>query len=131
MIRKVAEMGLSDKFLFHGFYTRDDADKFFKLADLFVMPSVSEPFGVVPLEAMSKGTPTIISKQSGCSEILKNTLKVDFWDIDKMSNQVAALLKYNSLNNTMGKEGLKEVNKLTWDVPAKRCVDIYKELSEK
>lgn len=130
MIRKVAEKGLSDKFLFHGFYTRDEANKFFKLADLFVMPSVSEPFGVVPLEAMSRGTPVIISKQSGCSEILKNTLKVNFWDIDKMSNQVTALLNYTALNKTMSSEGQKEVDKLTWEEPARRCIDIYKELTE-
>jgi glycosyltransferase involved in cell wall biosynthesis len=128
MIRRVSEAGLSDKFLFHGFYTRSDANKFFRLADVFVMPSVSEPFGLVPLEAMDKGTPTIISKQSGCSEILDNTLKVDFWDTDKMANQIVALLNHNSLNKTMSKEALKEVNKLTWDKPVKRCVEIYKEM---
>ena len=131
MIRKAGELGIADKFLFHGFYTRDDADRFFKLADLFVMPSVSEPFGVVPLEAMQKGTPAIVSKQSGCSEILNNVFKVDFWDINKMSNQVAALLNYTSLNKTLGEAGKKEVGKLTWEEPAKRCVDIYRELTNK
>ncbi len=131
MIRKVAEMGLQDKILFHGFYTRDEANKFFSMADVYVMPSVSEPFGLIPLEAMSKGTPTIISKQTGAGEILNNVFKVDFWDTDRMANQIVSLLNYNELHNTMKKEGLSEVNKLTWDKPARRCVDIYKELTEK
>ncbi|MDH3353327.1 MAG: glycosyltransferase family 4 protein [Nanoarchaeota archaeon] len=129
MIRKVAAMGLQDKVLFHGFYTRDEANKFFSMADVYVMPSVSEPFGLIPLEAMSKETPTIISKQTGASEILNNVLKVDFWDTNKMANQIVSLLKYNELHNTMKKEGLSEVNKLTWDKPARRCVDIYRELT--
>ncbi len=131
MIKKTVEMGLQDKFLFHGFYTRDDANKFFSMADIYIMPSVSEPFGLVSFEAMTKGTPTIISKQSGASEILNNVFKVDFWDTDKMANQIVSLLKHNELHNTMKKEGLSEVNKLTWDKPARRCVDIYKELTEK
>lgn len=130
MIRKTIDMGIQDKFLFHGFYTRDDANKFFSMADIFVMPSVSEPFGLVPFEAMGKNTPTIISKQSGVSEILNNVLKVDFWDSDRMADQIVSLLKYNELHNTMKKEGLSEVNKLTWDKPARRCVDIYRELVE-
>lgn len=131
MVNRVGELGLSDKFLFHGFYTRDEANKFFRLADVFVMPSVSEPFGLVPLEAMDRGTPTIISKQSGVSEILKNTLKVDFWDTDKMASQIVALLEHNSLNKEMSKHGNREVRGLTWDKPAKRCVEIYEELINK
>jgi glycosyltransferase involved in cell wall biosynthesis len=129
MIKRVARMGLQDKILFHGFYTRDEANKFFSMADVYVMPSVSEPFGLIPLEAMSKGTPTIISKQTGASEILNNVLKVDFWDTDQMANQIVSLLNHNELHNTMKKEGLSEVNKLTWDKPARRCVDIYRELT--
>ncbi|MCK4997406.1 glycosyltransferase family 4 protein [Candidatus Pacearchaeota archaeon] len=128
MIRKTSELGLSDNFLFHGFYTRSDANKFFKLADVFVMPSVSEPFGLVPLEAMEKGTPAIISKQSGCSEILRNTLKVDFWDTDKMANQIVALLNHKSLKKVMSEKGQTEVNSLTWDEPVRRCVDLYKKV---
>ena len=131
MIKRVANMGLQDKILLHGFYTRDKANKFFSMADVYVMPSVSEPFGLIPLEAMSKKTPTIISKQTGASEILSNVFKVDFWDTDQMANQIVSLLRYNELHNTMKKEGLSEVNRLTWDKPAKRCVDIYKELVEK
>jgi glycosyltransferase involved in cell wall biosynthesis len=131
MIRRTVELGLQDKFLFHGFYTRDEANKFFSLADIYVMPSVSEPFGIVALEGMCKATPTIISKQSGASEILTNVFKADFWDTDKMANQIVSLLNHKGLHNTMKKEGLNEVNRLTWDKPARRCVDIYKELTGK
>lgn len=131
MIRRVAELGLQDKFLFHGFYTRDDANKFFRLADIYVMPSVSEPFGIVPFEAMSKGTPAIISKQTGASEILSNVFKVDFWDTDKMANQIVSVLNHKELHSTMKKEGRSEVDRLTWDKPARRCVDIYKELTSR
>ena len=129
MIKRTVELGIHDKFLFHGFYTRDEANKFFSMADVYVMPSVSEPFGLVAFEGMSKSTPTIISKQSGASEILSNVLKVDFWDTHKMADQIVSILRHNELSNTMKKEGLSEVNKLTWDKPARRCVDIYKELT--
>jgi glycosyltransferase involved in cell wall biosynthesis len=128
MIERTAQLGISDKFLFHGFYTRDEANQFFNLADVFVMPSVSEPFGLVPFEAMGKNTPTIISKQSGASEILSNVLKVDFWDTDRMADQIVSVLRHKELSGTMKKEGKSEVEKLTWDKPARRCVDIYKDL---
>jgi len=128
LIRRTAELGISDKFVFHGFYTRKEGAKFFKMADVFVMPSVSEPFGIVPFEAMLNGTPSIISKQSGCSEVTKNVLKVDFWDVDQIANNIVALLNHEVLNNTMADEGLDEVNGLTWDKPAKRCVDLYKKV---
>ena len=128
LIERAAELGISDKFIFHGFYNREEGAQFFKMADVFVMPSVSEPFGIVPLEAMLNGTPSIISKQSGCSEILKNALKVDFWDVDQIANNIVALLNYKVLHNAMTDNGLEEVNGLNWDEPAKRCVDIYKKV---
>ncbi|MCW8965340.1 MAG: glycosyltransferase family 4 protein [Candidatus Pacearchaeota archaeon] len=128
MIDRVAQLGLSDKFMFHGFYNRKEATMFFKMADVFVMPSVSEPFGVVPFEAMTNETPSIISKQSGCSEILKNALKVDFWDVDQIANNIVALLNHQVLHNSMKNEGLKEINGLNWDGPAKRCIDVYKKV---
>ena len=128
MIDRVGHLGLADKFIFHGFYSREDAEKFFSMADVFVMPSVSEPFGVVPLEAMSKGTPAIISKQSGVSEILNNVLKVDFWDVDELANKIIALLNYKALHTELRDKGLKEVQGITWDVPAAKCVDLYNKL---
>jgi len=125
MIDRVAQLGISDKFIFHGFYTREDAEKFFSMADVFVMPSVSEPFGVVPLEAMMKHTPTIVSKQSGVSEVLNHTLKVDFWDTDEMANKIIALLNYNPLHAELMNNGYKEAKSLTWDVPAQKCIELY------
>lgn len=128
MIDRTAQLGIADKFIFHGFYSREDAEKFFAMADVFVMPSVSEPFGVVPLEAMMKNTPTIISKQSGVSEILNHTLKVDFWDTDEMANKILALLNYSSLHKELKNKGYYEVKRLTWDVPAQKCISLYNKL---
>lgn len=125
IINKVAGMGMADKFLFHGFYNREDAEKFFAMADVFVMPSVSEPFGIVPLEAMIKKTPTIISKQSGVSEVLNHVLKVDFWDTDELANKIVALLNYSALNTELKTNGYNEAKSLTWDAPANKCVNLY------
>lgn len=127
-INRVAELGIADKFIFHGFYTREEAQRFFGMADLFVMPSIREPFGVVPCEAMTKGTPALISKQSGCSEVLSHTLKCDFWDIDEMANKMVAVLDHKELQSTLSMEGLAEINGLTWKKPADECISIYRDL---
>lgn len=128
MIEKAAALGISNKFIFPGFYSRDDAEKLFSMADVFVMPSVSEPFGVVPFEAQIKKTPTIISKQSGISEVLNHCLKVDFWDTKMMAAKILALLQYPTLNKTMGMNGYWEAKKSSWDVPAAKCIGLYNEL---
>jgi glycosyltransferase involved in cell wall biosynthesis len=128
MIEKSAAMGMADKFLFTGFYTRKQAEQLFSMADVFVMPSVSEPFGIVPLEAMYKGTPAIISKQSGCSEVLKNTLKVDFWDIDEMANKIISVVRHSPLKETMSQNGLIEMEKMGWESPAQKCMDAYSQV---
>jgi glycosyltransferase involved in cell wall biosynthesis len=128
MIDRAAQLGIADKFIFHGFYTREDAEKFFSMADVFVMPSVSEPFGVVPLEAMMKKTPTIVSKQSGISEVLNHTLKVDFWDTDEMANKILALLNFSPLHIDLTNNGYREAKLMTWDAPAQKCIDLYHRL---
>lgn len=128
LITRVAALGISDKFVFHGFYNREEGAKFFEMADVFVMPSVSEPFGVVPLEAMMCDTPSIISKQSGCSEVLTNVLKIDFWDIELMADYIVALLRHESLNGLMKRKGKEEIDQMTWEGPAKRCVDLYEKV---
>ena len=92
------------------------------------MPSVSEPFGIVPLEAMWQETPAIISKQSGVSEILNHVLKVDFWDINDIASKIIALLYYKELHHEIKKHGSMEVRSLTWDGPADKVVELYKEL---
>jgi glycosyltransferase involved in cell wall biosynthesis len=90
------------------------------------MPSVSEPFGISPLEAMQSGVPVIISKQSGVSEILKHAIKIDFWDIDKMANAIYSILSYPALSNFIKQNGLTEANNLIWDKPAKKVYQVYK-----
>lgn len=128
MIERVAELGIADKFIFPGFVSREEVAKLNKIADVFVMPSVSEPFGIVPLEAMWQETPAIISKQSGVAEVLNNVLKVDFWDINDIASKILALLHYRNLQNELKQHGAFEVRTMTWDKPAIQCIDVYDEL---
>ncbi len=129
VIDKTASLGISHKFIFTGFYNREDAEKLFSMADVFVMPSVSEPFGVVPYEAQIKKTPTIISKQSGISEVLNHCLKVDFWDVKALAAKILALINYKTLNKTMAENGYWEAKTSTWDRAADECLEIYRELT--
>ncbi len=131
MIDLAAELNLGKNILFYGFYTRQEADKLFGTADVFVMPSVSEPFGIVPLEAIAKGTPTIISKQSGISEVLNNTFKVDFWDTEEIAHKIIALLRYKPLHDEMREKAHCEFDMFNWDKPVSKIVDIYHEVSMK
>ncbi len=126
MIELAADLGIGHKVLFTGFLRGDDITRVFNLADLYVMPSVSEPFGIAPLEAMSHNVPVLISKSSGVSEVLTHALKVDFWDIDDMANKIVAVLKYPPLRRTLQEHGAFEVRGLTWDGAAERCEQIYR-----
>ncbi len=127
-MQRIAELGLLDKFSFFGFFSREDAEKLFSMASVYVMPSVSEPFGVVPLECLVKDTPVIISKQSGVSEVLTNVLKVDFWDIEDMANKILAVLHYKSLHKALQVFGREEAKQLTWDKVADKLVSVYGEI---
>ncbi len=124
-IEMAAAMGIGHKVLFTGFLRGGDVDRVFQMADLYVMPSVSEPFGIAPLEAMSHDVPVIISKQSGVSEVLTHALKVDFWDVDEMANKIIAVLKHPPLASTLRQHGSFEVSRLSWADSAKRCLEIY------
>lgn len=128
MINLVAQLSISKYFIFTGRYTQSQGKALYKRADCYVMPSVSEPFGIVPLEAMAEGAPTIISKQSGCSEILKNALRVDFWDTDEIANKILGVLNYSVLNNQLKNEGIKEILNLTWDKPMEKLIDIFNQV---
>jgi glycosyltransferase involved in cell wall biosynthesis len=123
-----AELGIGHKVLFTGFLRGEDVERIYRMADLLVMPSVSEPFGLVPLEALENDIPVIISKQSGVSEILRHVLKVDFWDIDEMANKIIAVLKYPPLGTTLRDHGRYETEKLRWKDAAQRCAQIYEGL---
>ncbi len=127
MIEQAAAYGIGHKVLFTGFLRGRDVKRVFEMADLYVMPSVSEPFGIAPLEAMSHGTPVIISKQSGVSEVLTHALKVDFWDVDDMANKIVAVLRHPPLSSTLQEHGAMEVRRLTWDGAAEKCVRVYGE----
>lgn len=129
VIEKAAQLGISRNLLFSGFLQGDDVDRAYKMADLYVMPSVSEPFGITALEAISNGTPVLISKQSGVSEVVVNCLKADFWDIDDIANKILAVLNYRVLHNTLKEHGYIEIKKFNWDIPAKKCLDIYQRLA--
>jgi len=125
MIQRVAELRIGTKFHFTGFLKGDDVDKMFALSDVYVMPSVSEPFGISPLEAVRHNTPVIISKQSGVAEVLQNAVKVDFWDIDTMADAIFALLHYNGISKMFKELGREELKKLKWEHVAKKVIDIY------
>ena len=127
-IEMAAELGIGHKVLFTGFLRGEDVERIYRMADLFVMPSVSEPFGLVPLEALRNDIPVIISKQSGVSEVLRHALKVDFWDIDEMANKIIAVLKYPPLGATLRDHGRYETRKLRWKDAAQRCAQIYEGL---
>ena len=122
-----AELGIGHKVLFTGFLHGQDVRKIYEMADLYVMPSVSEPFGIAPLEALDNDVPVIISKQSGVSEVLMHALKVDFWDVDEIANKIIAVLKYPPLQQTLANYGNFEVRKLRWKDSATKCAKIYKE----
>jgi glycosyltransferase involved in cell wall biosynthesis len=125
IIEKTAELGIADKVLFTGFLRGADIDRAYQMADLYVMPSVSEPFGITPLEAMRNDTPVIISKQSGVSEVINHCLKVDFWDIDQLANKILSVLRYPELSECLKENGVSEVKRFNWEIPAKKCIEVY------
>ena len=127
-VEMAAQLGIGHKVLFTGFLRGDDLQKIYEMANLYVMPSVSEPFGIVPLEALNNDVPVIISKQSGVSEVLMHALKVDFWDTDEIANKIIAVLKYPPLRETLANYGNFEVRKLRWKDSAAKCVKIYEEM---
>lgn len=126
MMKMAAQLGLADKVLFTGFVSGADRHEMYAAADLFVMPSVSEPFGITTLEAMSLGTPVLISKQSGVSEAVNHVLKADFWDVEDMANKILAVVGYAGLGKSLSKNGVKEAESLTWERAAKKVDNVLK-----
>jgi glycosyltransferase involved in cell wall biosynthesis len=128
MIERAARLGLARHMHFTGFLKGTDVERMYAMADIYVMPSVSEPFGISPLEAMALDTPVVLSRQSGVSEVLRNALKVDFWDVQDMANKILALLKYPALRDQLTQEGREEISRFRWEYPAGLVRDIYREL---
>ena len=125
MVRLAAQKGISDKFHFTGFLKGRQVYEMLAESDVYMMPSVSEPFGISPLEAMQCGTPSIISKQSGCAEILNHALKTDYWDIDAMADYIHAIVKYPALYKTLRVEGINEINNIRWEYAGQKVRNIY------
>jgi glycosyltransferase involved in cell wall biosynthesis len=130
MMRRAAALKITDRFHFTGFLKGTDVFTMLDMSDVYIMPSVSEPFGISPLEAMQSNVPVIISKQSGVAEILTHAVKTDFWDIDAMADAIYAILNYYPLADTIIKNGKEEVIKLKWDNSARHVRDIYKSVLE-
>ena len=128
VVEMSAALGIGRHVTFTGFLRGDDVARVFRMADLYVMPSVSEPFGIAPLEALSHNVPVIISKQSGVSEVLTHVLKVDFWDVDEMANKIIAVLRHPPLQRVLRQQGQIELRRLSWRDSADRCREVYQQL---
>ncbi len=130
IMQQVGALGLSQHVLFAGALWYEERDQMYQSVDLVVMPSVSEPFGLVPLEAIQHGTPSLISKQSGVAEVITHVLKVDFWDTEDMANKILAALRYPVLHNQLTREGKREAGRLSWKHVAQKVIDLYQHLIE-
>jgi glycosyltransferase involved in cell wall biosynthesis len=128
-ISRVAELGIADRFHFTGFLRGSDIDLMFGMSDVYVMPSISEPFGISPLEAMRAHVPTIISKQSGVAEGLTHAIKVDFWDIDGMADAIYGIINYPALADFFSVKGKEDVDNLKWEHVAKKLKEIYRSMN--
>ncbi len=128
MINLTIDLGINENFLFTGFMEGEALDKMYSMARLYVLPSVSEPFGITPLESITNGTPVLISKQSGVSEILNHALKVDFWDVNEIANKMLSVLKHDELHETLKENGQAQLNSISWDKSARKVLDVYKKV---
>jgi glycosyltransferase involved in cell wall biosynthesis len=128
MVERAARLGLARHFHFTGFLRGADVDRIYRMADVFVMPSVSEPFGISPLEAIARGVPVIVSKQSGVSEVVQNALKADFWDVRDLADKILALLSRPVLRELLVEGGREEVRQMKWERSAERVRAIYDEV---
>ena len=131
MVRRAAQLRMGSRFHFTGFLRGDEVDRMYALSDLYVMPSVSEPFGIAPLEAMAYDVPVIISRQSGVSEVVRNALKVDFWDTRELANKICAVLAYPRLAEEVVKNCREELKAVRWENAADQLNALYAELARK
>jgi glycosyltransferase involved in cell wall biosynthesis len=129
LIDRVAELKMSHRFHFTGFLNHFETNNLYGMSDVYIMPSVSEPFGITPLEAMRTGVPVIISKQSGVSEVLQNAIKVDFWDIQALANSICGLLRHPEISRKLAHNGAKEVENMKWEYAALRVKEVYNDIN--
>jgi glycosyltransferase involved in cell wall biosynthesis len=127
LINMSLQMGISKSVRFLGYVSDEDQRKIYKIADVYVMPSTSEPFGITALEAMSSGVPVIISKTSGVAEVVKSAIKVDFWDINAMAERILAVLSYSPLAHTMSRMSEREAEGHSWSQAADETLRVYRE----
>jgi glycosyltransferase involved in cell wall biosynthesis len=127
LIELAADLGIGRNVIFTGFLRGKQWRDAFAIADLFVMPSVSEPFGLTPLEATGYGTPSLVSKQAGVSEVLRNCLKVDYWDVNEMANQIVAVVQNDSLRRELTANAYRELQHLSWEEPARKVINVYRD----
>ncbi len=129
MIALAAKRGIADRFHFTGFLRGRQVYEMLKASDVYIMPSVSEPFGISPLEAMQMGVPSIISKHSGCAEILQNVIKTDYWDIDAMADAIHSIISYPAMYETLKQQGMEELKGITWEKAGQKVIDIYRRVT--
>lgn len=125
MVSEAVSLRVMQNFIFTGFLRGDEKDRIFQTADIYVMPSVSEPFGLTVLESIGNGTPVMVSKQSGVSEVISNALKIDFWDTDEIANKVISAIRYPALLTVLRDESKKELPNVNWEKSADKCLSIY------
>ncbi len=128
IIEDASNMGISDSFLFAGFLRGEELENLYQSADLYVMPSISEPFGLTVLESIQNGTPVLISKQTGVGENIVHCLKTDFWDVEDMAAKILSVVEYKELKDCLSENGQKDLKKFSWSKSAKKCLDIYNKL---
>jgi glycosyltransferase involved in cell wall biosynthesis len=128
LVDKTVDLGIANNVIFTGLLSDEEVKHIYKIASVYIMPSVSEPFGITALEAISAGTPTIVSKTAGVAEAFQNCLQVDFWDTDEMANKIISLLRYKPLYNTLASEGKKEIDLFTWERVAEKTIEVYNEV---
>lgn len=126
MIRRAARLRISSSFHFTGFLHKHELERLLSQADVYVMPSVSEPFGISPLEAVSNGVPVVVSRQSGVQEVLHHALKMDHWDLDALANNIYGLASYHGISDMLIRESAREAGSLTWKKQSRLILQIYR-----
>lgn len=128
VIEQAARLGIAHHFSFTGFLRGGDLTRLYRSADIFVMPSISEPFGLTALEALKNRAPVLISRQTGVGEVLSHCLKVDFWDVDEMAAKILAVVRYRELGQCLSDNGHAEVSRFSWGAAAEQCIRLYRSL---